>query len=368
MPLTSRSGRLTLRWLVPALLVSAMSASGQTARPAPEIFQVGQAATASARPGAVTPVVARTCGTSALGRGDAETIGAALARWRDEHVAGSQGGTIRVAFHVITVRGEGDVADARLQELVQALDMSYGVDGYGYRFELASIDRTDRADWLGMTPGSAKELKAKEALAIDPARRLNIYVCGLGSGMRSWARYPWSAPEGDAIHGVVLDPGVVTGEMAADIASHEVGHYLGLLDGEIEFRGFAPVPEMRDVVSVYRPSLFTAPQAPRAAGTTEIRPGTGSEPEDGRVLAYRGAVPNPFRAETALRFTLPTSQQVSLRVYSVTGQLVRTLVDATLPPGDHSAMFRAGDLPSGAYFAVLRAGSVQMTRTLMLIR
>jgi hypothetical protein len=86
------------------------------------------------------------------------------------------------------------------------------------------------------------------------------------------------------------------------------------------------------------------------------------------VLAYRGAVPNPFRAETALRFTLPTSQQVSLRVYSVTGQLVRTLVDATLPTGDHSAMFRAGDLPSGAYFAVLRAGSVQMTRTLMLIR
>ena len=73
-------------------------------------------------------------------------------------------------------------------------------------------------------------------------------------------------------------------------------------------------------------------------------------------------------AETALRFTLPGSQPVSLRIYSVTGQLVRTLVDATLPPGDHSAMFRADDLPSGAYFAVLRAGQVQMSRTLMLVR
>jgi hypothetical protein len=31
-------------------------------------------------------------------------------------------------------------------------------------------------------------------------------------------------------------------------------------------------------------------------------------------------------------------------------------------------MFRADGLPSGAYFAVLRAGSVQMSRTLMLVR
>jgi hypothetical protein len=31
-------------------------------------------------------------------------------------------------------------------------------------------------------------------------------------------------------------------------------------------------------------------------------------------------------------------------------------------------MFRAEGLPSGAYFAVLKAGSVQMNRTLMLIR
>jgi Secretion system C-terminal sorting domain len=125
---------------------------------------------------------------------------------------------------------------------------------------------------------------------------------------------------------------------------------------------------MRAIVPVYRPSLFTTPRAALGQSVPEISPSAGAEPEDGRVLSFRGSFPNPFRAETALRFTLPSSQVVSLRIYSVTGQLVRTLVDATLPAGDHSAMFRAEGLPSGAYFAVLKAGSVQMNRTLMLIR
>jgi hypothetical protein len=120
-------------------------------------------------------------------------------------------------------------------------------------------------------------------------------------------------------------------------------------------------------VPVYRPSLFSEP-APPSVARPEITPGAGAEPEEGRVLAYRGAFPNPFRAETAIRWTLPASAEVSLRVYSVTGQLARTLVEAQLPPGDHSAMFRAGDLPSGAYFAVLTVGRVQMSRTLVLIR
>jgi hypothetical protein len=127
------------------------------------------------------------------------------------------------------------------------------------------------------------------------------------------------------------------------------------------------VARAHEIVPVYRPSLFTEASAVSAA-----RPAAalheGSEPEDGRVLAYRGAIPNPFHGETAIRFTLPQTGMVTLRVYSVTGQLVRTLVEAQLPPGDHSAMFRAENLPSGVYFSVLRAGGVQMSRTLVLVR
>lgn len=311
------------------------------------------------------------CGTAAVSPAVAEGVRATLDRWAEENAAGAPGGTIRVAFHVITSRGEGEVSDARLTDQVRELNRAY--EGSGYRFELDRVDRTDEPEWFRMTPGSALERKAKETLAIEPARHLNIYVCAPAQG---WATYPWDAPESHFDHGVVVDHATLPGGPAAqDVragAIHLVGHYLGLLeadgagDAAAGFGG-AQVERMRGVVPIYRPSLFTIPP-PRGVAKPEIVPTAGSEPEDGRVLSFRGAYPNPFRAETAFRFTLPSSQPVTLKVYSVTGQHVRTLLDATLPPGDHSAMFRADDLPSGAYFAVLRAGQVQMSRTIMLVR
>jgi hypothetical protein len=313
------------------------------------------------------------CGTRAPSASELEGVRAALGRWREEDVAAAQGGTIRVAFHVIAAHGVGQVSDAQLAEQIEALNRDFAPSGY--RFEISSVDRTEEPGWLNMTPGSSKERKAKQALAIDPARHLNIYLCGLGPSLNGWSSLPWSEPEGHYLHGVVLDYATLSSAEPglARAASHEVAHYLGLLPAEgaetaVPLLGGADIERMHQVVPVYHPSLFTDPPAASAIGTPEISPAAGAEPEDGHVLSYRGAFPNPFRAETALRFTLPISEPVSLRIYSVTGQLVRTLVDATLPAGDHSAMFRADGLPSGAYFAVLKAGSVQMSRTLMLIR
>jgi hypothetical protein len=66
-----------------------------------------------------------------------------------------------------------------------------------------------------------------------------------------------------------------------------------------------------------------------------------------------------------LRFTLPGSAHVQLRVYDVAGHLVANVMDATLPAGDHSAPFRAASLPAGLYFASLRVGGASFTRSLM---
>jgi hypothetical protein len=100
----------------------------------------------------------------------------------------------------------------------------------------------------------------------------------------------------------------------------------------------------------------------------EIQPDVLGPGDQTRALEFRGAVPNPFHAETAIRFTLPVSAHVTLRLYDVAGKLVRTLVDAQMPPGDHSAMLVAGDMRSGVYFAVLRAGTVQTSRSVVLSR
>jgi hypothetical protein len=363
--------------------------------------------------------LSRTCGTPDAVPTDLENVRLALRRFSVENAQRPPGGTVRIAFHVITGGGQGNVTDQQITDQIRELNRDYV--GTGYRFELASVDRTDEKSWFKMTPGTGKEKAAKSALAIDPAHRLNLYTCSPGQNLLGWSYFPWSAPEDSYIHGVVVHyaslPGGVAPYDLGRTATHEIGHYLGLLH---TFQGgcVAPGDEVDDtpfeaspafgcpigrntcpqpgddpihnymdytddacyteftagqivrsqaIVPAYRPSLFLEPIAQNAASPAQSMQ-DGAEPEDGHVLAYRGAIPNPFQRETAIRFTLPSSQAVSLRVYSVTGQLVRTLLDAQLPPGDHSAMFRADNLPSGVYFSVLRAGRVQMSRTLVLVR
>jgi len=46
--------------------------------------------------------------------------------------------------------------------------------------------------------------------------------------------------------------------------------------------------------------------------------------------------PNPFNPETVISFQLPVSSEVKLAIYSITGQLVRTLVDGEMAVGRHS--------------------------------
>ena len=124
---------------------------------------------------------------------------------------------------------------------------------------------------------------------------------------------------------------------------------------------------MVGVVPVYRPSLLDAGPAPPASGPEIVS--DSEHPADAtRAIEFRGAGPNPFRSETAVRFTLPASERVTLRVFNVTGQWVRTLIEAHLPAGGHSALFAGRDLPAGLYFLDLRVGRAQMTRSVILLR
>ncbi|HMI30795.1 MAG TPA: FlgD immunoglobulin-like domain containing protein, partial [Candidatus Limnocylindrales bacterium] len=68
--------------------------------------------------------------------------------------------------------------------------------------------------------------------------------------------------------------------------------------------------------------------------------------------------PNPFNPATMLRFTLAEPGRVTLRIYSVRGELVKTLQDQWLPPGAYQASWDGRDgngraVSSGAYFAMI---------------
>jgi hypothetical protein len=78
-------------------------------------------------------------------------------------------------------------------------------------------------------------------------------------------------------------------------------------------------------------------------------------------------VPNPFGARTTIRYMVPRDQRVALRVYNVSGRLVRTLVDGVAPAGPNRVDWDGCDgrgkaLSSGIYFYSLDDGSRTITR------
>lgn len=78
--------------------------------------------------------------------------------------------------------------------------------------------------------------------------------------------------------------------------------------------------------------------------------------------------PNPFCLSTALRFTLPYSTKINLRIYNALGQHIRTLIDNKLDAGKHSIIFSAEDLPGGIYFYRIEADRFTQTKRCVLLK
>jgi hypothetical protein len=78
--------------------------------------------------------------------------------------------------------------------------------------------------------------------------------------------------------------------------------------------------------------------------------------------------PNPFNPSTTVRFGLATSGHVNLEVYSIMGEKVATLVDATLPAGYFSVSFDARKMPSGVYFYRLTTNAERLIRRMVLAK
>jgi hypothetical protein len=144
------------------------------------------------------------------------------------------GGTINVYFHVINNGSgiaNGDVTTQMITDQMAVLKAAYAP--WGWSFTLAGIDRTTNASWYAMSPGSAAEAQAKNALRQGSADDLNLYTANPGGGLLGWGTFPWSYASNPKNDGVVLLFSSLPGGTAApynlgDTATHEVGHWMGL--------------------------------------------------------------------------------------------------------------------------------------------
>jgi hypothetical protein len=79
--------------------------------------------------------------------------------------------------------------------------------------------------------------------------------------------------------------------------------------------------------------------------------------------------PNPFNPVTNIKFTVAKTGQISLNIYDITGQLVKTVYDnENYAAGTHTVTLDMSEYSSGVYFTVLSNGKQKMTRKMMLIK
>jgi len=89
------------------------------------------------------------------------------------------------------------------------------------------------------------------------------------------------------------------------------------------------------------------------------------------VISYRlnQNFPNPFNPNSVISYQLSVSSYISLKVYDVLGNEVKTLVNKKLNPGSYEEMFDGSNLGSGIYFYKLLAdGVVVDTKKMLLVK
>lgn len=92
----------------------------------------------------------------------------------------------------------------------------------------------------------------------------------------------------------------------------------------------------------------------------------GSVPE---LFTLSNNYPNPFNPTTTVEFTLPSTGRATLKVFSMLGQEISTLVDQELPSGTiHRYQVDAKEYSSGLYFYQLSFGNQRLVKRMTLIK
>ncbi|MHB8580109.1 MAG: alpha-amylase family glycosyl hydrolase [Ignavibacteriaceae bacterium] len=82
--------------------------------------------------------------------------------------------------------------------------------------------------------------------------------------------------------------------------------------------------------------------------------------------------PNPFNPSTIIKYQLPKSGLVNLKIYDVLGREIETLVNKEEPAGSYTVQFNSTakgiSLPSGIYFYRLQSGSNIETKKMILMK
>ena len=140
--------------------------------------------------------------------------------------------------------------------------------------------------------------------------------------------------------------------------------------------GHLPVDDFPNAVVSYINYLGQSVSVPFPQRYIDVLRGTWVEEDRDRGgvgAALLQISPNPFSSFSTVHYSVIQPTWVTVEVYNLAGELVRTLVAESKPAGNHSVGWHARDnlgreVPSGVYLLRLKAGDATATQKMVLLR
>jgi hypothetical protein len=92
-----------------------------------------------------------------------------------------------------------------------------------------------------------------------------------------------------------------------------------------------------------------------------------------QLTTLSGNYPNPFNPQTTISFSLAKSEQVSIEIFNIKGQKVKTVLDQLLTDGQHEVVWDGKNqygksVSSGVYFYRMQTTDYQAMKKMIMIK
>ena len=127
------------------------------------------------------------------------------------------------------------------------------------------------------------------------------------------------------------------------------------------------ISENSIITSIDHATDDTLKASAQADGTLSLK----SENEHNSIISFnlRKNYPNPFNPETSISFTIDRKDQISLKIYDISGKLTQVLVDKLADLGTYQFTWRPPtSLPSGVYFYRINANNFSDVKQMLLVK
>jgi len=105
--------------------------------------------------------------------------------------------------------------------------------------------------------------------------------------------------------------------------------------------------------------------------TLHVHPSVGIDSETNQVpqqYVLHQNHPNPFNPSTKIKYSVPQSSNIVIKVFNILGKEIETLVNEEKPIGNYEIEFNTTQLPSGVYLYSLTAGNFVEIKKMILMK